>query len=93
MKELNNTNISTHLYYITMKESLIQQCLDILKRENVKNELHLLLNPFVNVILSELKPYIYMILIYAFCIFFMLLAILILFLILLYNKHSIPKIL
>ena len=44
-----------------MKDSLIQQCLDILKKEEVKNQLKVLLKPIINFILYEINPYIYII--------------------------------
>ena len=38
-----------------MKDSLLKQCLDVLKREDVKTELKLLLNPIIEFILFEIK--------------------------------------
>jgi hypothetical protein len=43
-----------------MKDTLIQQCLDILKSEDIKNTI---LKPFLSYILYELNPYIYLIII------------------------------
>ena len=51
-----------------MKNSIFQQCLDILKREDVKNELKLLLNPLMEYMLFELRPYVYVILMILFLI-------------------------
>jgi len=75
-----------------MKE-LVRSCLDIFKREDVQNELKMCFKPILEIILYELKPYIYMILIIFFFIFFMLLAILILLLLILHNKQIITKLL
>ena len=50
-----------------MKE-LVRSCLDIFKREDVQNELKMCFKPILEIILYELKPYIYMILtIFFFC--------------------------
>lgn len=51
-----------------MKNSIFQQCLDILKREDVKNELKLLLNPIIEYMLFELRPYVYVMLMILFLI-------------------------
>lgn len=74
-----------------MKDTLIQQCLDILKKEEVKNELKLLLKPVIHFILCEINPYIYIFLLFIFIIFLMILAILILLILLLRNNSFISK--
>ena len=61
-----------------MKESFAQQCLDILKREDVKNEFKILLNPVIDFIFYEINPYIYITILLVFLIFVMMIAILIL---------------
>jgi len=76
-----------------MKDSLVQQCLDILKREDIKNEFKMLLNPVINFILYEINPYIYITVALVFLIFVMILAILIILIMLLRNKQIITKIL
>jgi len=75
-----------------MKDSLVQQCLDILKREDIKNEFKMLLKPIIDFILNEINPYIYIIISLVFIIFIMILAILIILILLLRNKHIITKI-
>ncbi len=72
-------------------ESLAQQCLDILKREDVKNEFKILFKPFMDFILFEINPYIYIIVTLVFLIFIMILAILTILLMLLRNKNLIFK--
>jgi len=47
------------------KDTIIQQCVNILKREDVKHELNLLLTPIMEVILERLNPYIYISLIFV----------------------------
>ena len=74
-----------------MKESLIQQCLDLLKREDIKYKLRTLFSPIMEVILMELSPYIYTIITLVFIIFIMILAILILFILLLRTKNIFEK--
>ena len=70
-----------------MKNSLIKQCLDILKREDIKNEFKRLLKPVVDFILYEINPYIYIIMSLVFLIFVMILAILIILILIIRNKE------
>ena len=41
--------------------TVVRQCLDILKSENIKKELNLLFRPFIEIIMIEMNPYIYII--------------------------------
>ena len=75
-----------------MKDSLVQQCLDILKRDDIKNEFKMLLKPVIDFILYEINPYIYITVTLVFMIFIMILAILIILIILFRNKQLITKI-
>jgi hypothetical protein len=75
-----------------MKDSLVQQCLDILKRDDIKNEFKMLLKPLIDFILYEINPYIYITVALVFLIFVMILAILIILVMLLRNKQIITKI-
>ena len=75
-----------------MKESLVQQCLDILKRDDIKNEFKLLFKPVIYFILYEINPYIYLTVALVFMIFVMILAILVILIILLRNKSILQKI-
>ena len=52
-----------------MKDSLVQQCLDILKREDVKKEMKLVFAPIIDFILYEINPYIYITVALVFMIF------------------------
>ncbi len=72
-----------------MKDSLIKQCLDILKTEDVRNEIKILFSPVTDLILYEIYPYIYIIIFLVFLIFIVILANLVLLLTLLRNKHPI----
>jgi hypothetical protein len=69
-----------------MKESIVQQCLDILKRDDVKKEVKLILKPLLDFILYEINPYIYITIILVFMTFIMILSILIILLYILRNK-------
>lgn len=69
-----------------MKTSLINQCLDILKTEDVRKEIKVLFSPVTDLILYEIYPYIYLIIFLVVLIFLLILAILILLLIILRNK-------
>jgi hypothetical protein len=71
-----------------MKNSLVQQCLDILKRDDIKNEFKSILKPIIDFILYEINPYIYITVTLVFMIFIMILAILVILIILLRNKQS-----
>lgn len=75
-----------------MKESIVQQCLDILKREDIKNEFKMLLKPVIDFILYEINPYIYIIMSLVFLIFVMILAILILLILIIRNREIVNTI-
>jgi len=74
-----------------MKDSIAKQCLDILKREDVKSELKILFTPLIGFILNEINPYIYTILTLFFLIFVINLCSLFILLILLRNKQFFCK--
>jgi hypothetical protein len=74
-----------------MKDSIAQQCLDILKREDVKHEFKILLKPVIDFILYEINPYIYMTVLLVFMIFMMILAILLTLIYILRNKSLFNK--
>ncbi len=74
-----------------MKDSFVQQCLDILKRDDIKNEFKMLLNPVIDFILYEINPYIYITVALVFLIFIMILAILIILILIIRNKQVINK--
>jgi hypothetical protein len=75
-----------------MKDSIVQQCLDILKREDIKTEFKMLLKPVIDFILYEINPYIYITMGLVFLIFVMILAILILLILMIRNKEIINNI-
>ena len=61
-----------------IKESFLNQCLTILKREEVKKEIKYLIKPIIEVILQELYPYIYLCVLFVLFSFFLTLGIFIL---------------
>jgi hypothetical protein len=70
-----------------MKETIVQQCLDILKRDDVKNEFRMMLKPVIDFILYEINPYIYITVTLVFLIFIMILAILFILIYILRSKY------
>jgi hypothetical protein len=75
-----------------MKEPIIQQCLDILKRDDIRSELKSFCSPIIQMVLDFINPYIYITLFLVFLIFVMILAILTLLILVLRNKSLITKI-
>ena len=71
-----------------IKDTLIQQCLDLLKREDVKNELKALMKPMIDLILEVLYPYIFLSIVFVFISFLLILGI---FILLMRNKMLIKS--
>jgi hypothetical protein len=61
-----------------MRETIIQQCLNMLKRNDVKKEIKSLIDPIIYIFFEYITPYIYVIICLIFLIFIMILAILLL---------------
>jgi len=70
-----------------MRDTLVKQCLDILKRDDIKNELKMLLKPIIDFILYEINPYIFITITLVFFVFVMNLAILVILIMVLRNKQ------
>ena len=62
----------------SLKETILEYCLNVLKREDIKTELKLLLKPMMDVILQEIYPYIFLSMIFVFISFLLILGIFIL---------------
>jgi hypothetical protein len=62
----------------SIKDTVLRQCLAILKREDVKTELKELMRPMIDLILVELYPYIFLSMIFVFISFLLILGIFIL---------------
>jgi len=71
-----------------MRDSIIEQCLVILKREDVKEELKNLLSPLIDLILIQIYPYIYLSMMFVLISFLLHLGI---FVLLLRNKSFFSK--
>jgi hypothetical protein len=74
-----------------MKDSLAQQCLDVLKRDDVKTEFKILFQPLMDFVITQISPYIYLTILLVFFIFIMILAILVILIFMLRNKQIITK--
>lgn len=75
-----------------MKQTLVEQCLEIIKREDIKKELKTILKPVIEFILYEINPYIYITVTFVVSIFIMILIILIILILLIRNKDPLPNI-
>tara|TARA_B110000908_G_C9862561_1_gene274757 strand:- start:62 stop:304 length:243 start_codon:yes stop_codon:yes gene_type:complete len=62
----------------SLKETVIDYCLNVLKRDDIKNELKQLMRPMMDVVLQEIYPYIFLSMIFVFISFLLILAIFIL---------------
>ena len=71
-----------------LKDSIIQECLVILKREDVKKEFKNILTPFIDLIITQIYPYLYLCLIFVIISFLLHLGI---FILLLKNKGLFSK--
>ena len=49
-----------------IKERIIQECFEILEREDVKQEIKNITRPLIDIILKEIYPYIYISIIFVF---------------------------
>ena len=70
-----------------LKESLIAECVDIMKRDDVKDEIKAIFKPIIDMILQEIYPYICLSMLFVIISFMLILGIFIL--LLRNNKHSI----
>ena len=67
------------LKYITdMKEMIIDKCLEVLKRKDVKEDIKELMRPVVDMIIKEIYPYIFLSIVFVFISFLLILGIFIL---------------
>lgn len=69
-----------------MKDTFVQQCLEMLKREDIKMECKQLFKPVIDFILYEINPYLYITVILVFLNFTMMFAILVILLLIVRNK-------
>ena len=70
------------------KEKIVQECLDILGRDDVKSEIKNITQPLIDIIFKEIYPYIYISIIFVFISFLLILGIFII--LMRNNKLNIP---
>ncbi len=58
-----------------MQSNIIQSCKDLLKSKEVQHQILEFMKPFINCILNEIYPYLYLSILLVFICFFLLLAI------------------
>jgi len=71
-----------------LKDSIIKECVQILKREEVKQEMKTLFSPLVEMVIAQIYPYLYL------CLMFVLISFLLhlgIFFLLLRNKSFFPR--
>ena len=61
-----------------LQESFYGKCIEFIKKEEVKNEIKLLMKPLVDIVIQEFYPYIYLSLLFVIISFFLILGIFIL---------------
>ena len=71
---------------MTFKETFIEECVKIIKRDDVKQELKKVFSPFITLLLQEIYPYIFLTLMFVILVFILILGI---FLLLLRSKTKI----
>ena len=71
-----------------LKNALIQECIGVLKREDVKTEFKTFMTPIIDIILIEINPYLYLCMMFVIISFLLHLGI---FILLLRNKSFIYK--
>lgn len=67
------------------KDYIVNECIKIVKRDEIKQEVKNLLKPIMNLILQRLYPYIYLSIIFVFLNFLLILGVFLL--LLRYNKY------
>jgi hypothetical protein len=66
-----------------LKNTLIQECINVLKRDDVKNEFKTFIAPVIDIILAQINPYLYLCMMFVIISFLLHLGI---FILLLRNK-------
>ena len=70
---------------MTIKETIVNECLNVLHREDVKKEFKELMKPLIDMLIKEIYPYIFLSIIFVFISFLLILGI---FILLLRNKFT-----
>ena len=71
-----------------VKEMLIKECINVLHKDEVKQEFKELMKPLLSMLIQEIYPYIFLSIIFVFISFLLLLGI---FILLLRNKHFLNR--
>ena len=71
-----------------MPNSLLHDCLSLFEKDDFKEEMRILLRPFIDLILQEIQPYIYLTIIFICLCFLLILGI---FILLINNKYVYHK--
>ena len=71
-----------------IKETLINECINILHKEEVKQEFKELMKPLISMLIQEIYPYIFLSIIFVFISFLLILGI---FILLLRNKNFLNR--
>ena len=71
-----------------MKNMIIKECIDVLKRDDVKQEFKTFMTPIIDIVLDQINPYLYLCMIFVIISFLLHLGI---FILLLRNKSFIIK--
>ena len=71
-----------------LKETIVNECLKVLHRKEVKDEFKELMRPLIDMLIKEIYPYIFLSIIFVFISFLLILGI---FILLLRNKILIPR--
>lgn len=71
-----------------MKNTIIKECIDVLKRDDVKYEFKKFMTPIIDIVLDQINPYLYLCMIFVIISFLLHLGI---FILLLRNKSFIIK--
>ncbi len=78
MKNYNQFKKYFNLLMVDVKESLINECKNILSRQDIKEEIKNLFKPIINLVLHEIYPYIFLSMIFVFISFMLILGIFVL---------------
>ena len=79
------TKIKIQVTKMMLREKLIEQCIQAMKRDDVKKELKQMFHPVIDMIMQEIYPYIYLSVVFVMISFLLTLSI---FVILLRTSHS-----
>ena len=71
-----------------IKETLINECIAVLHKDEVKKEFKELMKPLISMLIQEIYPYIFLSIIFVFISFLLILGI---FILLLRNKHLLNR--